>query len=163
VTAARIAAATATTGETIDATAAERGEREGRNTMATTAAELVMAARADLDLVSPGDASAEAASGRSLFVDVRQNEEWQHGHIEGAVRAPRGLLEFLADPASPRHDEALDPGRRVIVVCHSGTRAALAGHTLQSLGYRDVALLEGGMAAWQEAGLPVVEQEFAGI
>jgi rhodanese-related sulfurtransferase len=51
----------------------------------------------------------------------------------------------------------------VIVVCHSGTRAALAGHTLQSLGYRDVALLEGGMAAWQEAGLPVVEQEFAGI
>jgi hypothetical protein len=107
VTAARIAATTATTGETIDATAAERGEREGRNTMATTAAELVMAARADLDLVSPGDASAEAESGRSLFVDVRQNEEWQHGHIEGAVRAPRGLLEFLADPASPRHDEGV--------------------------------------------------------
>ncbi len=131
--------------------------------MATTAAELVMAARADLDLVSPTDASAEAASGRSLFVDVRQNEEWQHGHIEGAVRAPRGLLEFLADPASPRHLDMLDPARRVIVVCQSGTRAALAGHTLQTFGFTDVALLEGGMKAWQEAGLPTVDDEFAGI
>jgi rhodanese-related sulfurtransferase len=151
----------AQTAGTTGATVAEFGE--GDENMATTAKDLVMAARADLDLVSPQDASAEAASGRSLFVDVRQNEEWQHGHIEGAVRAPRGLLEFLADPASPRHDEALDPARRVIVVGHSGTRAALAGHTLQTLGYADVALLEGGLEAWQAAGLPLVEHEFAGI
>ena len=158
-------AATATTAETTAATtaatAAERGE--GDENMATTAKDLVMAARADLDLVSPEDASSEAASGRSVFVDVRQTEEWQHGHIEGAIRAPRGLLEFLADPASPRHDEALDPARRVIMVCHSGTRAALAGNTLQTLGYTDVALLEGGMEAWLAAGLPIVEHEFAGI
>ena len=131
--------------------------------MATTAKELVLVARTDLDLVSPQDASAEAASGRSVFVDVRQNEEWQHGHIEGAIKAPRGLLEFLADPASPRHDQALDPTRRVIMVCHTGTRAALAGHTLQTLGYTEVALLEGGMEAWLAAGLPIVGHEFAGI
>lgn len=149
------------TAGTTGATAAERGE--GEMDMATTAKDLVLAARADLDLVSPEDASAEAASGRSLLVDVRQTEEWQHGHIEGAIRAPRGLLEFLADPASPRHDEALDPARRVIMVCHSGTRAALAGNTLQTLGYTDVALLEGGMEAWLAAGLPIVEHEFAGI
>ena len=53
--------------------------------------------------------------------------------------------------------------RRVIVVCHSGTRAALAGRTLQELGFTDVALMEGGMAAWQDAGLPIVEHEFADI
>ena len=149
------------TAGTTGATAAERGE--GDENMATTAKDLVMAARADLDLVSPQDASAEAASGGALFVDVRQTEEWQHGHIEGAVRAPRGLLEFVADPASPRHDEALDPARRVIMVCHSGVRAALAGQSLQTLGYTDVALLEGGMEAWLAAGLPIVGHEFAGI
>jgi rhodanese-related sulfurtransferase len=131
--------------------------------MATTARDMVIAAREHLDLLSVQDCAEELASGTSLAVDVRQTEEWQHGHIDGAVRAPRGLLEFLADPASPRHDAALDPARRVIVVCHSGTRAALAGRTLQDLGFADVALMEGGMAAWQEAGLPIVEHEFADI
>jgi rhodanese-related sulfurtransferase len=131
--------------------------------MATSVVELVMAARENLELVSPEAAAEEAASGRSLLVDVRQTEEWHHGHIDGAVRASRGLLEFVADPASPRHNEALDPARRVIVVCHSGTRAALAAQTLKTLGYRDVALLEGGMEAWQAAGLSIVEHEFAGI
>jgi rhodanese-related sulfurtransferase len=131
--------------------------------MATGVVELVMAARENLELVSPEAAAEEAASGRSLLVDVRQTEEWHHGHIDGAVRASRGLLEFVADPASPRHNEALDPARRVIVVCHSGTRAALAAQTLKTLGYRDVALLEGGMEAWHAVGLPIVEHEFAGI
>lgn len=131
--------------------------------MATTAQDLVLAARADLDLVTPEVAVGEVASGRAVFVDVRQTEEWQHGHIDGSVHAPRGLLEFLADPASPRHLDALDPTRRVIVVCHSGTRAALAGRTLQVLGYRDVALLEGGLVAWQAADLPIVGNEFAAI
>jgi rhodanese-related sulfurtransferase len=131
--------------------------------MSTTAKQMVMAALADLELVSPQTASAEAEEGLAIFVDVRQSEEWQHGHIDGAVRAPRGLLEFLADPESPRHKDELDPTRRVIMVCHTGTRAALAGHTLQQLGYADVALLEGGMEAWQAAGLPIVDHEFAGI
>lgn len=110
--------------------------------MATTAAEPVKAARANLDLVSPEEASEEAAPDGSLVIDVRQTEELQHGHIDGAVRGPRGLLEFVADPAGPRYDDALDPASRLLVVCHSGTRAALAGQTMQTLGYRDVALLE---------------------
>lgn len=131
--------------------------------MATTAREMVMAARADLDLIAPEAASKEAQSGQAVFVDVRQTEEWQHGHIAGAIRAPRGLLEFLADPSSPRHADGLDPTRRMIMVCHTGTRAALAGHTLQELGYADVALLEGGITAWLAAGLPLVEHEFADI
>ena len=50
--------------------------------------------------------------------------------ITGAVQVPRGILEAKADPASPRHDPALDPGRQVIVFCRSGARAALAGVTL---------------------------------
>ena len=75
----------------------------------------------------------------------------------GAVQVPRGILEWVADPSSPRHNPELDPARRVIVYCRSGHRAALAAATLKTLGYENVANLEGGFAAWQEAGLPASE------
>ena len=63
----------------------------------------------------------------------------------------------MADPASPRHNPELDPARRVIVYCRSGTRAALATLTLKTLGFENVANLEGGFTAWKEAGLPTAE------
>ena len=75
----------------------------------------------------------------------------------------RGLLEFIADPTSPRHNDELDPTRRTIVVCASGARAALAAATLKSMGYEDVAVLDGGLKAWIDAGLPITEHEYAGI
>lgn len=131
--------------------------------MAKTAMELVMEARADLDVISPQQVSEEFSSGEAVLVDVRQTAEWEHVHIDGAVRAPRGALEFVADPSSPRHSEELDPSRRMITICASGGRASLAGHTLQLLGFADVAVLDGGMKAWIEAGLPVVEHEFSDL
>ncbi len=86
-----------------------------------------------------------------MLVDVREPEEWQHGHIDGSVPAPRGLLEFFADPTSPRHKKALDPTRRVIVVCASGARASLAALTLKDMGYEDVAILDGGLKGWTDS------------
>jgi rhodanese-related sulfurtransferase len=82
--------------------------------------------------------------------------EWEH-HIAGAVQVPRGLLEFVADPASPKHRPELDPAGRVIVYCRSGARAALACATLKTMGFENVANLEGGFGAWQAAGLPSTE------
>ena len=96
-------------------------------------------------------------------MDVREPEEWQHGHIDGSVPAPRGLLEFFADPTSPRHKDALDPRKRTIVLCASGARASLAALTLKTMGYEDVAILDGGLKAWTEAGLPTNEHEYSGI
>jgi len=128
-----------------------------------TAVELIMAAKARVGTVAPKDAAEELAKSASVFVDVRESEEWQHGHIDGSVPAPRGLLEFFADPTSPRHKEALDPGRRVVVVCASGARAALAAATLQDMGYENVAVLDGGLKAWMEVGLPTNEHEYSGI
>jgi rhodanese-related sulfurtransferase len=124
--------------------------------MTTTALELVMQARAQLENISPSDAQAELASGRAVVIDVREPVEWEQ-HVEGAVQVPRGLLEFAADPTSPRHKPELDPARRTIVYCRSGARSALAALTLKSIGYQDVANLDGGFAAWRDAGLPVVE------
>jgi rhodanese-related sulfurtransferase len=124
--------------------------------MSKTVAELVAEAKAQVENVSPRDAAGEMAAGAAVFLDVREPVEWEH-HIAGCVQVPRGLLEFAADPASPRHKEELDPSRRVIVYCRSGVRAALAGATLKTLGYVDVANLEGGITAWQAAGLPTTE------
>ena len=130
--------------------------------MAKTAMQMIGEARAQVGTVAPTEAADEVGSG-AVLVDVREPEEWQHGHINGSVPAPRGLLEFFADPASPRHKAQLDPGRRMIVVCASGARASLAALTLKTMGYSDVAILDGGLKGWTEAGLPTNEHEYSGI
>ena len=124
--------------------------------MSKTVAEMIAEANAQLENVSPQDAAAEAAAGKAVLVDVREPVEWEH-HIAGAVQVPRGLLEFVADPASPKHRPELDPAGRVIVYCRSGARAALACATLKDMGFENVANLEGGFGAWQAAGLPSAE------
>ncbi|OOL33184.1 sulfurtransferase [Rhodococcus rhodochrous] len=130
--------------------------------MTRTALEMIEEARARVSSVGPQAAAEQAAAG-SVLLDVREAEEWQHGHIDQSVPAPRGLLEFFADPTSPRHKTALEPTKRVIVVCASGARAALAAATLQDMGYTDVAVLEGGFNEWKAAGLPTCEHDYAGI
>jgi rhodanese-related sulfurtransferase len=102
--------------------------------------------------------AAEVAGGDPLIVDIREPvEREQHGSIPGAISAPRGMLEFYADPTSPYHLPELDPNRRVILHCAAGGRSALAADTLQQMGYTDVAHLDGGFTAWKEAGQPVDE------
>jgi rhodanese-related sulfurtransferase len=124
--------------------------------MTQTAAQMVVEANAQIESVSPNDAHDEMTSDNAVFLDVREPVEWEQ-HIPGSVQVPRGLLEFAADPNSPRHKPELDPAGRVIVYCRSGARAALAAHTLKALGYDDVANLAGGFSAWKEAGLPTAE------
>ena len=124
--------------------------------MSKSVAEMIAEANAQIEKVSPKDAAAEAAAGKAVLVDVREPVEWEH-HIAGAVQVPRGLLEFVADPASPKHRPELDPAGRVIVYCRSGARASLACVTLKIMGFENVANLEGGFGAWQEAGLPSAE------
>jgi rhodanese-related sulfurtransferase len=124
--------------------------------MAKTAAELVAEARAQVEGLSPKRAAEEVASGKAILLDVREPVEWEQ-YIDGALQVPRGTLEFVADPTSPRHKVALDPARRVIVFCRSGARSALAAYTLKTMGFGKVANLDGGFNAWKAAGLPVIE------
>ena len=124
--------------------------------MTTSAREMVAQANATIDVLTPQEAQQELAGGNAVLLDVREPVEWEH-HIEGAVQVPRGVLEFVADPASPKHRPELDPARRLIVYCNSGGRAALAAVTMKSLGFRDVASIKGGFTAWRDAGLPTTE------
>ncbi|MGB6423786.1 MAG: rhodanese-like domain-containing protein [Solirubrobacterales bacterium] len=121
-----------------------------------SAAQMLADAKGQVEEVSPQEASVEAASGPVVFLDVREPVEWEH-FIPGAVQVPRGLLEFAADPVSPRHKPELDPASRVVVYCRSGARGALAAATLKELGFEKVANLQGGFAAWKDAGLPTDE------
>jgi rhodanese-related sulfurtransferase len=87
-----------------------------------------------------------------VIVDVRDaNERERDGAIPGSVHAPRGMLEFHADPECPAHIPALDPTKRLILYCGTGGRSALAAKTLQDMGFEDVTSLAGGFDAWRQA------------
>lgn len=121
-----------------------------------TAAEMVAAAKAAIENLSVNSVVTELQDGRAVLVDIRESEERvQNGCIPGAIHLPRGMLEFYADPTSPYHRKELDPTQRVILHCASGGRSALAGRSLQELGYTNVAHLDGGIGAWAAAGQPV--------
>ena len=118
-----------------------------------TVAELVSAAKQRIENLSPDQFAAELARGQTLIVDVREPDERnQNGAIRGAVHAPRGMLEFYADPASPYHRQEFDPARRTLLYCASGGRSALAVQALQQLGYTNIAHLDGGLKAWAAGG-----------
>lgn len=87
-----------------------------------------------------------------VFVDVREAHERRQGFIPASVHAPRGFLEFIADPEGPMHDPAFDPDKLLILYCGSGGRSALAAKTLQDMGFPRVRSLVGGLAAWKEGG-----------
>lgn len=119
------------------------------------AMEMVSAAKAEIENLAPSDVAAELESEQVVLVDVREPNETVEGVIAGAVLAPRGMLEFHADSTTPYHLDVLAPDRRVIVYCAAGSRSALAARTLQELGYRNVAHLDGGFKAWVDEGRPV--------
>jgi len=87
-----------------------------------------------------------------IVVDVRETvERDKDGMIPGSVHAPRGLLEFQADPESPAYNSDLKPEKRLVLYCGTGGRSALAAKTLLDMGYSEVASLAGGYSAWQTA------------
>jgi rhodanese-related sulfurtransferase len=123
---------------------------------AKSASQMVADAKTRVENLSPDAVSAEIEACAAVLVDLREPEEIrQSGLVPGAIHAPRGMLEFYADPTSPYHRSEFDPERRTILYCASGGRSALAAETLRGLGYNNVAHLDGGIKAWQAAGMPI--------
>jgi hydroxyacylglutathione hydrolase len=87
-------------------------------------------------------------AGRPFVLDVRTEEEWDRGHIDGAMHIHGGLLQERFGDV-PRD-------RPVAVICGSGYRGSIAASFLKRAGYAEVANVLGGMTAWKNAGLPVV-------
>ncbi len=94
--------------------------------------------------ITPADSLNEQNS-ETVFLDVREANEWNLGHIPNAVFIPLGALESKVEEMIP-HD------RRVIVYCARGNRSAVAADRMQNLGYKDVASMSAGIAGWSDAG-----------
>jgi len=84
-----------------------------------------------------------------ILLDVREPDEYQRGHLPGAILIPRGVLEGQA-PQLLR-----DPSAEIVVYCASGMRSTLAADTLQQMGYENLQSLAGGFRDWSQIGGPV--------
>ena len=90
--------------------------------------------------------------GTAVFIDVRDSGDVaKTGTIAGALRIPRGFLEFAADETTNFHNPVLRKDSEVLVVCAVGGQAALAGKTLTEMGYENVTTV-GGISDWIAAG-----------
>lgn len=90
------------------------------------------------------------------LLDVREKDEWDQGHLDGAVFLPRGFLEVKVERL------LTDKSRPVVIYCAGGVRSALAARSLTQLGYADVRSMAGGYSAWKDQGLPIVVPESLG-
>jgi molybdopterin/thiamine biosynthesis adenylyltransferase/rhodanese-related sulfurtransferase len=117
--------------------------------MSPSGAEVIRQIKQQVQEIDPAEVSEHLGNG-VVLVDVRESEEWDRGHIPGAVHVPRGYLESRIDAAAPDRDA------RVILYCASGQRSALAAHTLKDLlGYSNVASMTGGITLWKDRGYKV--------
>jgi rhodanese-related sulfurtransferase len=95
------------------------------------------------------------------LVDIRDVRELQaEGAVPGSLHAPRGMLEFWVDPDSPYFKPVFGHAdKEYVLFCAGGLRSALAAKTLQDMGMRNVAHIEGGFGAWKKQGGPVETME----
>jgi len=123
--------------------------------------QLVDEAMAEVRTYSVEQTQARLGQRQMQIVDIRDVRELEReGTVPGALLAPRGMLEFWVDPASPYHKPVFaDESREFVLFCGAGWRSALAAKTLQDMGLRNVAHIDGGFAAWKQAGAPVVTLE----
>jgi molybdopterin/thiamine biosynthesis adenylyltransferase/rhodanese-related sulfurtransferase len=111
--------------------------------------ELLQQVKAEIEELDAPQARALVESAEPpVIVDVREADEWEEGHIPGAVHVPRGFLESRIEQIAPDHS------RPVLVYCAGGARSAFAAKSLEELGYERVVSLAGGYTDWKRNGFP---------
>ncbi|HVV68432.1 MAG TPA: rhodanese-like domain-containing protein [Gammaproteobacteria bacterium] len=81
------------------------------------------------------------------LVDVREESEWNNGHLPGAIHLSKGIIERDIEARIP------DVEAKIVLYCGGGYRSALAADNLQKMGYKNVISMDGGFRGWKEAGL----------
>ena len=116
---------------------------------------LVDEAMEEVKTYSVESVKARLSDPKVQIVDIRDPRELEQGTVVGALHAPRGMLEFWVDPASPYFKPVFaDESKEYILFCGAGWRSALATKTLQDMGMRNVAHIDGGYAEWKKRGAP---------
>ncbi len=109
--------------------------------------ELLQQVKGEIDEI--GAADARERTGSALFLDVREQDEWDEGVVPGAIHVPRGQLESRIEGLVP------DKERELVVYCAGGSRSAFAAKSLGELGYGNVRSLTGGFTDWKRNGFEV--------
>jgi len=129
-------------------------------TMQKSVKELVDEASAEIETISPLEAIALVGDRDVVIVDLRDiRERVKEGFIAGSLHAPRGMLEFWVDPASPYYREEFGADRKFVFYCAMGWRSALATKAVQDMGMKRVSHIGTGFTGWVEAGGAVVKTE----
>ena len=119
---------------------------------------LISQAKKQIETLSQEDSEAQVAAGSAQFIDIRDIRELKReGRIPGALHAPRGMLEFWLDPASPYHKPEFITDKKLILFCAGAWRSALAVKTLKNMGFENIAEMEGGFGAWKQRGALIEE------
>ncbi len=113
--------------------------------MTKSGSDLVAEAKARVIEIDAANAIVQKAKGDTVFLDVREPNEWNLGHVPDAVHIPRGQLEGNVEGV-------LDRARNIVIYCAGGSRSALAADTLRQMGYEHVTSLKGGFRGWAESG-----------
>lgn len=123
--------------------------------------ELVKQANACIVTLTADEALEKSTSGEAVFVDIRDIRELaREGKVDGAVHAPRGMLEFWFDADCDYHREVFNqPDKTFIFFCAAGWRSALATRSIQEMGFENLAHVDGGFAALKDAGATLIAPE----
>ena len=116
-----------------------------------TGRDLIKDIRAKITEVEPSEVHDRLARNGAepdlVVVDVREQGEWDQGHIPGAIHVPRSYLESRFESFVPERD------KKIVLYCATGQRSALAANTLEEeMGYEDVASMNGGFVLWKDRG-----------
>jgi len=101
----------------------------------------------EADSISPKQASVMHAEQKAVIVDVREDSEWNEQHIPGAIHIPLAQLNGRISELNQYKDTP------VITQCKAGGRSAKALEVLKSVGFTKVYNMDGGIMAWDKAGL----------
>lgn len=111
-----------------------------------TAQQLIDEAKAQIRQVTAREVLDGIARGEpTVLVDIREQNEWNLGHIPGALYIGRGVLERQVEGQVPRD-------ANVVLYCATGNRSALAARVLEEMGYTSVASMAGGIRDWVDVG-----------
>jgi rhodanese-related sulfurtransferase len=112
--------------------------------------DLVQDAKSRIQQTDVAAVRARMQAGEPVFlIDVREESEWEAGHIPGAVHLGKGILERDIERLVP------DPDQELVLYCGGGFRSALAADMLRRMGYRKPVSMDGGIRDWRDAGYPL--------
>jgi len=117
-----------------------------------TSEQIVKEAKAAIKEVSVDDVKKMLDTKENIMVlDVTDKQEFEAGHIPGAINISRGTLEFKVALMIP------DKNSKIVVYCGLDLRGPLATKTMNDLGYKNAVKMRGGLKAWKEAGYPIAK------